>query len=437
MSAGTVEIRPAPGPAHGLRIPWRTPPLALRNVVHGGRRSLAAISGVAFSLTMVLLQLGFLQAVRITARNNYEILDFDAVLVSPYYEQFYASGFIPLDRLTEARSVPGVVAAAPLYATFRLWRCPGLPPDDSTDPHPAPTDLEPRPTAATLGRWFRGGGGSRPLQRRELFVLGVDLDRNPFRDPIRGRIEATASRLRLHGRVLLNEQSHPDFGWQLRETVRHWELGNKAVTLAGGFPMLRGFAADSTVLCDDRNFRTLCDFPPGRISFGLLKVEPGSLAATLARLRRTLPGDVQVLGRDEILARETDHWVNQTSTGQLFAFGVMIAMVVAAVVVYQVLSNDVREHLPEYATLKAMGYSLPRLYRVVVEQSLLYMIVAYAIAVVLAIAVYRATEHLAGIPMRLTLQSLAITLGLALAVGILSGALSVSRLRTVQPADLF
>ena len=86
----------------------RTPPLALRNVVHGGRRTLAAIAGVAFALTMVLLQLGFLEAVRITAANNFEQLDFDVVLLSPRYEQFYASGMFPLERLVQARSVEGV-----------------------------------------------------------------------------------------------------------------------------------------------------------------------------------------------------------------------------------------------------------------------------------------------------------------------------------------
>ena len=105
----------------------RTPPLALRNVVHGGRRSLAAISGVAFSLTMVLLQLGFLEAVKITASNNFDQVDFDIVLLSPRYEQFYAPGVIPLARLTEARSVSTVVSASPLYAIFNLWRCPAYP----------------------------------------------------------------------------------------------------------------------------------------------------------------------------------------------------------------------------------------------------------------------------------------------------------------------
>ena len=53
----------------------RTPPLALRNVMYGGYRSLLAIAGVGFSITLVLLQLGFLEAVRITATTVYDQLE--------------------------------------------------------------------------------------------------------------------------------------------------------------------------------------------------------------------------------------------------------------------------------------------------------------------------------------------------------------------------
>jgi len=405
--------------------------LALRNVVHGGKRSLAAISGVAFSLTMVLLQLGFLEAVKITATNNFELVDFDIVLLSPRYEQFYAAGFFPLDRLTQARDVAAVVRADPMYATFNLWRCPAYPVSQSE------SDRDAEPSPGAIERWLWGARLPRPLQRRELFVLGIDLDKNPFHEPIRGRIEAARDRLRLEHRVLLNEQSHPDFGWQIRDQVRDWELGNQAVTLVGGFPMLRGFAADSTVICSDLNFLSLCRFPPGQVSFGFLKVRDGLVAAARDELKARLPADVEPFTRAEILARETDHWVNQTSTGQLFAFGVLVAMAVATVVVYQVLSNDVREHLPEYATLKAMGYSPARLGRVVVEQSLIYMVISYVLAVILAIVVYWATEGLAGIPMRLTFQNLLITLFLAIVAGFLSGFLSLSKLRGAQPAELF
>jgi putative ABC transport system permease protein len=400
-------------------------------VVHGGRRSLAAISGVAFSLTMVLLQLGFLEAVKITATNNYDQLDFDIVLLSPRYEQFYAAGFFPLQRLTTARSVATVVSAAPLYSAFNLWRCPPFPPDQSDSEQTA------EHTPGALERWFLGSKVPRPLQRRQLFVLGIDLDRNPFQEPIRGRIEATKPMLRLKSRILFNELSHPDFGWDLHDQMNEWELGNQAVTIAGSFAMLRGFAADSTVICSDENFAALCGHPRDRISYGLLKVQPGTVAQSLAGLKAVLPPDVEPFSREAILERESDHWVNQTSTGQLFDFGVLVAMIVATVVVFQVLSNDVREHLPEYATLKAMGYSQTRLARVVVEQSLIYMIIAYIIAVVLGFIVYRATEELAGIPMRMTVRNLLTTWLLAIAVGFLSGFMSLSRLRAAQPAELF
>ena len=62
---------------------------------------------------MVLLQLGFLEAVKITAANNFDQVNFDIVLLSPRYEQFYAAGFFPLERLTLARSVATVVSAVP------------------------------------------------------------------------------------------------------------------------------------------------------------------------------------------------------------------------------------------------------------------------------------------------------------------------------------
>ena len=382
---------------------------------------------------MVFLQLGFLEAVKITATNNFDQLDFDILMLSPRYEQFYAPGSFPRARLNQARSVATVVSASPLSVTFNLWRCPAYPVQHEGPGAGSAVESQP----GLVDRWLLGAKLPRPLQRRELFVMGIDLDHNPFLQPIRGRIEAVAPALRLENRVLLNERSHPDFGWELRDQVSAWELGDQAVTIAGGFSMLRGFAADSTVICEDRNFRTLCRFPPDQVSFGLLSVQAGSIEPTKQRLRRMLPPDVELLTRAEILDRETDHWVNQTSTGQLFAFGVLVAMIVATVVVSQVLSNDVREHLPEYATLKAMGYSPGRLARVVIEQSLIYMVIAYLMAVILGLTVYRVTEELAGIPMRLTADNLALTLMLALGVGVLSGFLSLSKLRSAEPADLF
>ena len=66
------------------------------------------------------------------------------------YDQFYAPGEFPLERLRQARSVEAVVAAAPLYSTFNLWRCPPYPPDD---PAVAWDDERPEPGPIRVGCW--------------------------------------------------------------------------------------------------------------------------------------------------------------------------------------------------------------------------------------------------------------------------------------------
>jgi putative ABC transport system permease protein len=54
----------------------------------------------------------------------------------------------------------------------------------------------------------------------------------------------------------------------------------------------------------------------------------------------------------------------------IFGFGVLIGVLVGLVIVYQVLSADVADHMREYATFKAMGYG-PRFFLgIVLEEAL-------------------------------------------------------------------
>ena len=112
------------------------------------------------------------------------------------------------------------------------------------------------------------------------------------------------------------------------------------------------------MICSDENFARLFDLPGlERRQLRPAHGPPGTVDETVRRLNARLPPDVRALSRGRAPPREKDYWVNQTSTGKIFAFGVAGRRSVAAVVIYQVLSNDVRDHLPEYATLKAMGYT--------------------------------------------------------------------------------
>jgi putative ABC transport system permease protein len=379
---------------------------------------------------MVLLQLGFLEAVRITGTNLYDQLDFDVALISPRYDQLYDAGTFPAERLRQARALETVVDAQPIHFTLAVWRCPPSPLEPECAPERAPSGgRTPVPLSA---------GNPRPVQRRELLAIGIDVQRNPFRAPIHDRVEAARAQLALDDRVLLSEQSHPDFGWWAWPAFRGWELGGSAVEVVGGFPLERGFGADGAVLVSDFTFERRCASPWARgLSVGLVRVRPGTVAETVRRLNKILPPDTVALSRDALNDRERDYWVRQTSTGNIFASGVLVAMAVAAVVVYQVLSNDVRRHLPEYATLKAMAYTDRYLSRVVIVQALIYVLGAFVPAVLLAYVAYQITAALANIPMRMTVANLALALGLAACVSLFSALLTVGKLRRADPAELF
>ena len=55
----------------------------------------------------------------------------------------------------------------------------------------------------------------------------------------------------------------------------------------------------------------------------------------------------------------------------MFSFGVVVGLAVGAIIVYQILFADVSDHLPEYATLKAMGYSNRFVSGVVIQQAVI------------------------------------------------------------------
>ncbi len=399
---------------------------------------------MALAVVMVLLQLGFLEAVRVTAAVNYDQLDFDVAVLSAEFEQFYSPGEFPPERLVQARAVPGVAAARPLWARMNLWRCPSYPNEEHTHAETgAPRDAAAESYGAShgvLARWWLGSKRPRSLQRRALLVIGFDPDENPFRDPIRGQIATAGSQLRETGRVLLDDRANPDFGWDSWPRFGGWELGALKAEVIGAFSLTRSFGADGAVLCTEANFARFFDLATNRppVNYGLVASSPGALPTTVAdRLRRALPSDVLVLTRDALYRRESEYWVGQTATGKIFTFGVVLTMLVAAVVVYQALSNDIRDHLPEYGTLKAIGYSDAYLFGVIQTQAGIYAAACFPPARALAVAVYRITEALASIPMELTGRNLVTALLVIVLSSQVAGMLSLRKLRRANPAELF
>ncbi len=390
--------------------------LALSNLAHERGRTAVSVTGAAFAVVLVFMQYGFLGALYDTATLLYDRLAFDLFLTSSEYLELSRPGTMDRARLAQAQSVAGVADVVPLSTEQAVWRNPTDDPD-------------------------RGG------KRWQITVLAVDPGRlgetflppgsGLFGSPA-GEAEARADLART-GTVLLDRRSRPDFGDPAEMppgTVV--EVSGRRILLAGYFELGTGFSFTGLLLTNEETYPLICRATPGRVTFGLVKLAPGAdPAAVTQRLRTDLPRDVLVFTRDDINAHEREFWVEKNAIGQFFTFGVSLALLVGAVFVYQMMVADIKKHLPEYATLKAMGYRFGYLFRVVVWQALLLALAGYAIGLVVSLGLYELTRQVAHLPVRMTGERLALVLALAVGMCVGSALAAVRKLRTADPADLF
>jgi putative ABC transport system permease protein len=178
------------------------------------------------------------------------------------------------------------------------------------------------------------------------------------------------------------------------------------------------------------------------VSLGLLKVRPGADPDRVAaQVRRLFAGqgraDVEVLTRDELRRKEILFWTTEKSLGLIFWFGVGVALLVGVVVVCQVLSSDILEHSKEYATLKAMGYSNRYLGWIVLQQGLLLALFGYLPALLVALGLYDLTRRGANLPILMTPARAGGVLALALLMCGSAALVSVRKITSSDPANLF
>jgi putative ABC transport system permease protein len=183
-------------------------------------------------------------------------------------------------------------------------------------------------------------------------------------------------------------------------------------------------------------FRARASAAPDHI---LLALRPGAQAeAVIARLK-TLISDPGLRIRSYAQAAQEDLRYQQTKrpTGVIFGFGVLIGVLVGLVIVYQVLSTDVADHLREYATFKAMGYG-PRFFLgVVFEEALVLGVLGFVPGLIVGTTILTVMGRITTLPLAMTpAMAASVFLG-TIVFSALSGAIATRRLAAADPADLF
>ena len=380
------------------------PTLAWLQLTREKLRLTVALAGVAFAVIPVFMQLGFEDALFTSAVTLHNHLRADLVLINPQSAYLATLRTFSRRRLYQALAVPGVAEVSPVYTRLAPWKNPYM-------------------------------GNSR-----EIFVVGIDPDAEVLDIPA---VSAQRHRVRVPDRVLFDSAARPEFGpvvadFEAGKTVRAEVLGHR-VTVDGLFPLGVSFGIDGTLLASADTFRRLFrGHPPGLISIGVVKLRPGAdPEAVHGALAAALPNDVAVLTMPQYIEREVAFWASSTPIGYALGFGVVMGWCVGAIIVYQILFTDVTEHLPGYATLKAMGYPNRYLFAVVLMEALILAVLGYLPAAALCFELYRVSATATRLPMAMRLDRMVLVFGLTVLMCGASGAFAMRRVRRADPAELF
>ena len=395
--------------------------LAWSNLMHQRVRTFVSLVGVGFAVLLVFMQLGFLGAVYTTANLIYDQLDFDVMILSKEYVSLNESSSFLRSRLSQARATPGIASAWPLTTTVGLWRDPNPPPESEADgARRVWTILTLAVEPASMDQLFRRSEGTTIFRDEEEFRRDSSL---------LARLDT----------VLVDRSSRPEYGNPaLWESLGHNELNGQRVDIGGDIRIGTGFGYNGLLLTSEETLRRVSGWPEYRITHGLLKIREGyDHEAVAEELRSRLPDDVTALTRARLASQEQNYWLMSTASGQFFIAGVLIALIVGCIFVYQMMAADISKHLPEYATIRALGYRSAYLSRVVYSQGVLLAVVGFLPGLLVSLACYEFIYAKSGIPLAMNLPLAVGVLLLTTIMCLGSALLAVRKVQRANPADLF
>ena len=389
--------------------------LAWKNLTHDWRRLVVALVGISFAVLLMFSQVGFQNALFDSQVKLIADLDGDIFIVSKAKFTLAAEKRFDFVRIHQARSCPGVLWAAPVYSEL---------------------------TTSVLRKMEHGKGNlGYPIRS-----IGYQLDVPLFKSE---EIQQQIQQLNAPGVALIDRKSKAtkfpfpmkDYQALSRSSI---ELAGQKLILVGTFNSGTDFAHDGNLVMSAENFaryfphRKRFGDPLSVVDIGVVKVKPDYNVEDVRRvLEKTLNKDVFVLSRQEYLKKEIRFWDKSTPIGTIFMAGLIIGFVVGMVICYQVIYSDIADHMPEFATLKAMGYPTKYFIMLIITEAILLAVVGFVPGIIASHGLYTWLAGQTGLLMQMDRYSVASVLAATIAMCIASGLLAVRKLLAADPASLF
>ena len=378
-------------------------PIGWLQLVSNKLRFAAAGTGVAFACILVFVQLGMLGAFREATRISYRTLNADIMISASDANGLSEGSNVARRRLFQALAVPGTKEAMPVFVGKTSWLQ-----EDGT--------------------------------KIQLTAIGIDPTRQSFIGPA----VTDAETLRLSNNAMLDRLSRGLKPQQLDavspDNPMVIEINGEQISITGTVSVGGGFTADGYMVVSDQTFLRL--FPArssGAPNHILLNIETGEDPDKVSeRIRGSLASEsIIVRSFTKAIEDENTYQTTRRPTGLIFGVGVVIGTLVGLVIVYQILSTDVADHLSEYATFKAMGFSQRFFRSIVLEEAVILAFVGFIPALLATIGIYSIMAKATALPIAMSPERAVMVLVGTVLSCTLSGFLAMRKLANADPADLF
>ena len=369
--------------------------LASRNLFHDTLRFVATMVGIVFSVVLVMVQMGLFLGFGHMVTTMIDHAATDLWVVPKNVKCFEDPSLIDLKLRNKIATLDGVATVVPLVIGFSDWR---LESGEMTPVFVVGSDLR----DGAMQPWNLVEGNVQALSQG----FSVAVDRSYFD---RLGVTGIGSQAEIRGKKV------------------------KVVALTDG---IRSFTTTPYIFVDAKNARGFTGTPGDRASDLLVRLKPDADRGTVVQAIRGQIGDAEVLTTDEFRKRSRSFWLFGTGAGAALFAGALLGVIVGTVIVAQTLYSSTKDHLNEFATLRAMGSSNGYIYHVIIYQALINAVVGFAIASGIGALVVQMTAKSA-LPIVITNWLVAALAALTIVMCVTSALGAIFRVVRIDPAAVF
>jgi len=370
-------------------------PIALRMLFQHPLKMLVTLLGLSVLNVLSHSQMGLLVGWCNTTSAIIRHADSDIWIMADKTTAFDYGRPIPLQRLYQTRSVPGVVWAEGMIMTYSIWQ--------TRDGRHVNVELVGVDDSHVGGPWKMAEGEVSCVDEPHAIVIDE-----------------------LYCDLLGVEHLHDE-----------GELRGTRARVKGISTEIRSFTALPFVFCSLRNARKLDGlYSEDQLTYVLVRGAEGvPIESLIQRVEASVP-DVEAIPSDEFAMRTIAYWMLETGAGITVVLTAMLGGLVSAAITSQTLFALVNDNLTSFSMLIALGFSKLKLIAIVMFQGALLGIVAGTIGSVL-FAVMAHASATSTIPLETTPSVFTALFLTNVLVSTLSSVVAIRSILSVDPVSIF